>query len=401
MNRPQTLSAEELHVGLRANFERDIGEEEVLLFARLSGDLNPLHLDSAYAARTNLGERIVHGAYQVGLASALVGMHLPGRNVLVGAMRSRFPSPLRYPCRVRVTGEMTTWNSKARAGQVRVLIQHIPSLSVTAEIQVTFGLHEDNARPARDDAGGESARPTATFERKHQRLLLVTGASGGLGSSLVARLSTNYDIIAVTHHESLPGNLAQESNVLELKLDLQSNSAAESMRLAVGVNCLYGIVHTAWPGVPRGGLLQADPDAVLLQVSFGSHSTIDLARVLYHHAGEDGGRLILIGSTAATLKPHLPWAAYSLGKACLEQTSRLLAPEMARKRITVNVVSPSFVPVGINRQATKQSKLAEAASVPLGRLCSEGDVEDLVGFLLSDQAGYISGQVLALTGARL
>ena len=51
-------------------------EADVLDFARTSGDFNPLHVDAAYAGRTTFRGRIAHGAYQVGLASALVGMYL-------------------------------------------------------------------------------------------------------------------------------------------------------------------------------------------------------------------------------------------------------------------------------------------------------------------------------------
>ena len=85
------LEASELAAGLKASFERQVTAEDVEAFANLSGDHNPLHTDDSYAGQTNYGQRIVHGAFQVGLASTMVGMYLPGRNVVVGSMRSRFP----------------------------------------------------------------------------------------------------------------------------------------------------------------------------------------------------------------------------------------------------------------------------------------------------------------------
>src|SRR4051812_2142613 len=104
-----------MRVGLTAEFERDLTEADVLAFAASSGDANPLHVDAAYAATTAYGARIVHGAFQVGLASALIGMHLPGRQVLLANVSARFPAPLRFPCRVRVRGEVTTWHPDTRA----------------------------------------------------------------------------------------------------------------------------------------------------------------------------------------------------------------------------------------------------------------------------------------------
>ena len=79
----KVFAAEDLRVGLRAEFEREISEADILAFAANSGDANPLHVDAAYASGTAYGGRLVHGAFQVGLASALIGMHLPGRSVLL------------------------------------------------------------------------------------------------------------------------------------------------------------------------------------------------------------------------------------------------------------------------------------------------------------------------------
>ena len=100
---------DDLRTGLEAEFERDITADDVTAFAELSGDWNPLHTDEVYAAQTNYGGRIVHGAFQVALASAMAGMYLPGRQVVVGSFQCRFPAPLRYPSRVRVHGEITAW----------------------------------------------------------------------------------------------------------------------------------------------------------------------------------------------------------------------------------------------------------------------------------------------------
>ena len=87
------LRSHDVAVGARWAFERDVTEEDVLLFARLSGDENPLHVDTEYAASTNFGQRLAHGALQARIASSVLGMHLPGRNVLLGGINARFPAP--------------------------------------------------------------------------------------------------------------------------------------------------------------------------------------------------------------------------------------------------------------------------------------------------------------------
>src|SRR6202453_2622405 len=114
---PRIFTAADLKVGLTAAFEREVSEADIVTFATNSGDCNPLHIDRAYAQGTAYGERIVHGAFQVGLASALIGMHLPGRNVLLAGINARFPAPLYYPCKVSVRGEITAWNATSSSGQ--------------------------------------------------------------------------------------------------------------------------------------------------------------------------------------------------------------------------------------------------------------------------------------------
>lgn len=140
---PETFTAADLRVGLTAEFLRDVTEQDVLDFSDNSGDRNPLHVDEEYASGTNYGGRIVHGAFQVGLASAMIGMHLPGKSVLLGSVHARFPSPLRYPNRVRVNGEITAWNAASRSGRLRVTVVELGSGTIAADISLGFTFHED------------------------------------------------------------------------------------------------------------------------------------------------------------------------------------------------------------------------------------------------------------------
>jgi 3-oxoacyl-[acyl-carrier protein] reductase len=393
MDEPRVYAAGELRTGLQAEFERDITADDVASFAELSRDWNPLHMNEAYAGETNYGKRIVHGAFQVALASAMAGMYLPGRSVVVGSLQARFPAPLPYPSRVSVRGEITSWVPQSASGTLRVRVVELSSLTATSEIHVGFTLHETRPRAVPE-------LEIAPASGSNKPIVLITGASGGLGHNLASVLSETYQVLGMAR--SLP-ELSKQLvglGVQWVAADLSAGDWEQIVERQLQGRSLYGVVHAAWPAGPQGSLLDLEIGAVSAQVEFGSATTIRIARFLRSRIA-GSARLVVLGTTAATLKPVLNMSAYSLGKATLEHTVRLLAPELARSNITINVIAPSFVPIGMNSSKTSRVILSETAKVPLGKLCSPDDVSRAVEFFLSDRASFITGQILPLTGGQL
>jgi 3-oxoacyl-[acyl-carrier protein] reductase len=392
---PKSIAAGDLRIGLTAEYEREIQESDVLEFAANSGDFNPLHVDPSFAEHSRYAQRIVHGAFQIGLASALIGMHLPGRDVLLGSVNAHFLSPLYFPSRVRVSGEVTAWNAASRAGSIRVTVSDLASLAPASEITMAFTLQGKPEHPAAKTQPSRSAEATFSPNRK---IVMLTGASGGIGAALLEPLTEEFSVLALVHRRPLKG---KPSHVIEVQADIGAPGWEQIVTERLGGNPLYGIVHCAWPGMPKGGLLHSDFRLIEQQLAFGTSHVVRLARLLFSLAGTDGARMVALGSAAGHHKPALGLGAYSLAKSALEDTLRLLAPELARKKISINAVCPTFVAAGMNAQIDDQQIKREKALVPMGRVCEIEDIAGAVRYLLSPDSSFVSGQSIMLSGAQM
>lgn len=93
----------ELIVGQSANYSKTLTEQDVILFAACSGDVNPVHLDKEYAATTPFGEPIGHGMWTGALVSAAIATHLPGPGSVYRSQSLNFKHPVKIGDTVTVT----------------------------------------------------------------------------------------------------------------------------------------------------------------------------------------------------------------------------------------------------------------------------------------------------------
>ena len=99
----QTLYFDDLAVGMRATIRKTVENEDVIGFAELSGDHNPIHLSEHFAARTAFGKRIAHGLYTASLISAVLGTRLPGPGAIYISQTLNFRAPVKIGDTVEVS----------------------------------------------------------------------------------------------------------------------------------------------------------------------------------------------------------------------------------------------------------------------------------------------------------
>lgn len=371
-------------------FEAEIGEKDVRAFSALTGDFNPLHNDAAYAATTEFGRPIAHGALLTGLVSRVLGMHIPGTRSLILGMRLQFPKPFYYPGKVVVTGTLKRFDAARNLGAVSVAVTDSARAWTLVEAEVSFALHAVTGAPAPAASAPAPSRPAAPAAAGAPRVL-VLGGTGGLGSALVERLRAAGPLTCLTRRDrpALDG-------VEYARVDVEDAGALEDFLAERPASGFSAVVHMAAPPVPRA-FLSDDPEAVRRHLRQSVEVPIRLAKWA-RETGSSVKRLVLIGSTYGTRfpKPHL--GAYSLGKAAMEQVCRLLVADLAAQGATVNVVAPTIVPVGLNEGMPERARKSLQARMPTGRLVEAGDVAGVVEFLLSPASAQINGATIAVDG---
>lgn len=111
----------QLEIGATASRKRRVTAEDIELFARVSGDTNPVHLDDAYAANTRFGKRIAHGMLSVSIVSAILGNDFPGHGTIYLGQDVKFRAPVYIGDELTATVELVKFREDKRIATFRTV----------------------------------------------------------------------------------------------------------------------------------------------------------------------------------------------------------------------------------------------------------------------------------------
>jgi 3-oxoacyl-[acyl-carrier protein] reductase len=240
------------------------------------------------------------------------------------------------------------------------------------------------------------------------KIAVVTGAAQGIGRAIAETLARHGADVVVADLD--PGR-SQETvealktlgrRALNLKVNVAEVSEAKSMadQVLKDWGRIDILVNNA--GITRDGLLvrmKEEDWHLVLQVNL-SGTFHCVKAVLPSMTKQRYGRIVNIASIVGVMG-NAGQANYAASKAAVIGLTKTLAREYASRSITVNAVAPGFIDTAMTQSLPADVKEALQKQIPLGRLGRPADVAEAVGFLASDAASYITGQVIHVNGGML
>jgi 3-oxoacyl-[acyl-carrier protein] reductase len=236
-----------------------------------------------------------------------------------------------------------------------------------------------------------------------KRVALVTGGSRGIGAAVARQLASGGTDVAIQYHESIEAAEAVASDCRDfgsqavvLQADIRSPTSIEQLKIQLDRMGWTPniVVHCA--GLAHYGLLE-DMEEHVWDDLMGVH--LKGAFYLTRNFGPAmrWGRFIHLSSIWGSVGASGE-AAYSAAKGGLNAFTKSMAKEMASSGVTVNAVAPGAIETDMLAELSAMELKELRSEIPLGRLGRADEVAGLVQFLVSDDASYITGQVLGING---
>ena len=398
MSGSRLKSFEEIQVGDTASLERQITQADVNRFVELTGDDNRLHVDRAYAETTPFKDIVVHGMLGASFLSTLIGTRLPGEGAVWVSQSFDFLHPVRIDDTLTVTCTVRAKHERDRLLDLDARIENQWKKAVLTGKGTVRVLPAAEAAPD----GPAADRP---------KVAIVVGGGGGIGRAICRRLAADGHAVVVAYRsqaaraDALVTELQSSGGkALGLKVDLTdersvSELVSETSRTFGGVGV---VVHSASPPIHPTAFDDLEWSEVSAHLEAEVHGAFLLAKEAVPAMKAQGyGRIVAITSQVLDGAPTPKWTAYTVGKAALAAFARSLAVELGPAGITVNCVSPGMTETALIGDIPEKMRLVLARQVPLRRLATPEDVAAAVGFLVSPEADYITGETIRVNGGQI
>ena len=392
---------DQLSVGQSDVVSRTIAADDVLSFARLSGDYNALHVDDEFAARTEFGSRVVHGFLHASLLSTLIGMRIPGPGALYLSQSIEFSAPVFIGDTVEARGRIESIDRGTRIVVIDTEITNQHGVRVLAGRARAKVLRVPE--PAKEDKLIGTPGVNALLEGK---TALVTGASRGIGRATARLLSSAGAHVWINYNKSRSAavELAEEIRRGGRSCDMvqadvtREQDVEQMMRQIADASGLDILVNNAGPKIqaaPFDRLAWKDLETAHRDIV---GSTFNVTKAALPLLRDKKGAIVTVLTSASLQRTAHHWLPYVAAKASLQAMMKNLAQEVGPTGVNVNMVSPSLVETDLVAGTPDRIRQMMLARTPLRRLATVDDVAGAILFLVTPFAGFVTGENLLVTG---
>ena len=245
-------------------------------------------------------------------------------------------------------------------------------------------------------------------------VMLITGGSRGIGAALAIQAAkAGYDlVINYAGNEAAARSVAGECEAAGAKAVIVQADVADQ----AGVDTVFAACDAAFDRldvvVPNAGitgtsgkLVEADSDDIARVIQLNVTGAIlttksGLDRMLISKGGK-GGNIVMLSSAAVWVGSPNDFTWYAASKGAIDSFVLGISREVAADGVRVNAVAPGLIDTDIHASAGIPDRIARlGGSVPIGRSGSADEVADTMMYLISDQASYVTGTILKVTGGR-
>lgn len=240
----------------------------------------------------------------------------------------------------------------------------------------------------------------------NEKIAIVTGGSRGIGKAIALKLASQGATVVINYNGSEGAALEVQKEIIAGggKADVvQANVSdfAQCEEFIKGVISKYGrldiLINNA--GITRDGLLikmtEANFDDVIDTNLKGTFNCLKFAS--RQMLKQKSGKVVNMASVAGTMG-NPGQVNYSASKAGVIGITKSAAKELARKNINVNAIAPGLIETDMTRELSDEAREEILKGIPLGRRGTPEDIAATVAFLVSDDAAYITGQVILVDG---
>jgi 3-oxoacyl-[acyl-carrier protein] reductase len=239
-----------------------------------------------------------------------------------------------------------------------------------------------------------------------ERVALVTGAARGIGRAVAQRLAAEGAAVALLDirpgeaEDAARGILAAGGRALGLQLDVAEAGAVEAaVAQVVGSWGRVDILVNNAGIIARGGLLELNPEVWKRVLEVNVNGAFHCCRAVVPHMLARGwGRILNITSVAGKTGDVTAAPVYGTSKGAVNALTKSLARQLAPRGITVNAIAPHAIETDMSAEWSAEKRSEVLRGIPVGRLGRPGEVAAAAAFLVSEEAGYITGEVLDLNG---